>query len=200
MKIILLLLPFFSLPTIASVIGISSHPLSDQARVLSAEMTGYMSGRNEMGAGVRYTQESSRSRIFDITASGGQDSRSLTYGAGVDMEVLREDINQPRFSVKPYYQYQNFEDSKTNLVGIAPTLRKGFSVQGQEFFPYLAVPSGIKIDNSSDEFVYYASLTVGASMPFPGADNDKILLSLEGNKNMGASSDYIGCLVSWIWK
>ena len=97
-------------------------------------------------------------------------------------------------------QMMKFETSSASLIGAAPTLRKGFSANGYEFFPYLAVPSGIKLDNSTDEFVYYASLTFGASMPFPGADNDQILLSFEGNKNMGASSDYVGCLVSWIWK
>jgi hypothetical protein len=118
----------------------------------------------------------------------------------MDFEILSEKINQPRVSLKPYLQYQRFEGTSSNLIGAAPSIRKGFSVQGQEFFPYLAVPTGMKIDSVTDEFVYYASVSFGASMPLPGAQNDKILLTLEGNKNMGASYDYVGCLVSWIWK
>lgn len=153
-----------------------------------------------MGAGIRYTQEVDRHRLLDLSVSGGQDSRGLTMGGGMDFEILSEDVNQPRFSLKPYMQYQKFDETTSTYIGGAPTIRKGLSVQGQEFFPYLAIPSGMKIDSETDEFVYYASMTLGASMPFPGANNDKVLLSLEGNKNMGSSSDYVGCLVSWIWK
>jgi hypothetical protein len=200
MKTIILFIALIPLSTFASIIGISSHPLNQRAKVLSAEMTGYMSQKNEMGMGLRYTQETSRYRIMDFSVAGGQEARAMTVGTGMDFESLSEKINQPRVSLKPYLQYQRFEGTTSNLIGAAPSIRKGFSVQGQEFFPYLAVPSGMKIDSVTDEFVYYASVSFGASMPLPGAQNDKILLTLEGNKNMGASYDYVGCLVSWIWK
>lgn len=196
MKIIIILGLFLSLTVQASVIGISTHPLNEEGRVLSAEMTGYMSQRSEVGAGLRYTQEVDQGRILDFTAAGAQDSRGLTLGAGMDFEILSEDVSQPRVSIKPYWQHQKYESESANLIGAAPTIRKGFSLNGQEFFPYLAVPTGMKIDSTSDEFVYYASMTFGASMPLPNA----MLISLEGNKNMGASSDYIGFLVSWMWK
>jgi hypothetical protein len=200
MKNIIILSLLFSSFAQASIMGVSTHPLGDEARVLSAEMTGYMSARNEMGAGLRYTQEVDRYKLLDFTVAGGQESRGLTAGMGMDFELLSEDIYQPRVSLKPYMQHQRFESLKSTLVGVAPAIRKGFSINGQEVFPYLAVPSGIKIDSDTAEFVYYSSLTFGASMPFPGGHNDKVLLSFEGNKNMGASSDYIGCLVSWVWK
>lgn len=200
MNKLLFLSIFLSLPAFASIMGISTHPLNEEARVLSAEMTGYMSQRNEMGAGLRYTQETSPGRLLDFSAAGGSDSRGLIAGGGMDFEILHEDVSQPRIAIKPYMQHQKFEASNSNLMGAAPSIRKGFAVNGQEFFPYLAIPSGLKIDSTTDEFVYYSSLSFGASMPFPGAQNDKILLSVEGNKNMGGSSDYIGALVSWMWK
>jgi hypothetical protein len=184
----------------ASVIGISTHPFKKNARALSAEMTGYMSERNELGAGIRYSHQINRSRILDFTISGAQNSRKMNAGAGVDFELLREDIYQPRVSVKSFLQYQKFEFESSNLLGFAPTLRKGFSLNGHELFPYIATPMGIKVNNVTDEFVSYASVTLGASMPVPKAKNDKILLSLEGNKNLGASADSIGFLISWIWK
>ncbi len=196
MKIFIILCLLLTLTVEDSVIGISTHPMNDEGRVLSAEMTGYMSQRSEVGAGVRYTQEVDNYRILDFTVSGGQEARGLTLGAGMDFEILSEDVSQPRVSIKPYWQHLKYETESSNLIGAAPTIRKGFSLNGQEFFPYLAVPTGMKIDSTSDEFVYYASMTVGASMPLSGA----MLVSLEGNKNMGASSDTIGCLVSWIWK
>lgn len=72
MKRIFSLLLIASVPVSASVIGISTHPLNEQAKVLSAEMTGYMSQRNEMGAGIRYTHELKRDRLLDLGVSGGQ--------------------------------------------------------------------------------------------------------------------------------
>ncbi len=178
--------------------GISTHPLNDEARVLSAEMMGFMSQRHEIGMGLRYTQELHKGQLIDLTAAGAPQARGLTIGGGMDFEILSEDVSQPRVSLKPYVQYIKFEDNRQNLIGLAPTIRKGLSVQGLEFFPYLALPSGLKLDSTAN-FVYYASLTLGTSMPFPGANTDKFLLSIEGNKNMGASSDYFGALVSWVW-
>lgn len=200
MKHILVFLLLITNAAQASIMGISNYPLNEEARVLSAEMTGYMSQRSEVGAGVRYTQEVERRKILDITASGAQDSHSFIIGGGMDFELLSEDVSQPRVGLKPYFQNQKFGTQNSNLLGAAPSLRKGFSINGQEVFPYLALPTGIKIDSTSDEFVYYASMSFGASMPFPGANNDKFLLSVEANKNMGGSSDFIGCLVSWVWK
>jgi hypothetical protein len=150
--------------------------------------------------GLRYTQEVNRGQILDLAAGGAQDSRGLFFGGGLDFELLREDVSQPRLSLKPYYQYQKFDDFKQYLIGAAPTIRKGFSVNGNEFFPYLAIPTGIKIDSATEEFDYYASLTLGASMPLPAAGGDKLLVSVETNKDLGASSDYVGVLISWIWK
>jgi hypothetical protein len=200
MKILLITVLFLTLSAHANIVGISTHPLNNEGRVLSAEMTGHMSERKEIGAGLRYTQEVDRYKVFDLTAGGGQDSRGLVLGMGMNFELLSEDISQPRVSIKPFFQHQRFNDTVSSLIGAAPTLRKGFSITGQEVFPYVAIPSGIKLDSETSEFVYLASLTLGASMPFPGANNDKILLSVEGNKSMGSSSDYVGCLVSWIWK
>ena len=200
MKHILFCLIFVSFYSQASVVGISTHPLNDEAKVLSAEMTGYMSQRQEVGMGLRYTQELNPGRILDISESGAQNSRGLALGSGMDFELLREDVSQPRVSLKPYYQYLKYEDINQNLIGAAPTIRKGFSIEGNEFFPYLAVPTGIKINSDNQEFDYYASLTMGASMPLPAAGGDKLLVSVEGNKNLGASSDYLGVLLSWVWK
>jgi hypothetical protein len=195
--LLLIVLPFSAF---ANVMGISTHPLNKEARVLSAELSGYMSQRHEVGMGLRYTQEVDRHQLLDLSASGGQDSRSFIGGAGMDFTILKEDVSQPRISLKPYVQYMKFDATTSSLIGFAPSIRKGLSINGQEVFPYLAIPSGIMIDNTSNEFDFYSSLTVGASMPFPGAGTDKLLLSLEGNKNMGSSSDYVGCLVSWVWK
>lgn len=197
MKQISILCLLFSLQSYASVIGISTHPFGRNARVLSAEMTGYMSQRHEVGMGLRYTHELRNRTLADLSIAGGQESRNLTTGGGLDIQLISEEKNRPRFSFKPYFQYQKFNDETSSVVGMAPTLRKGFAVSGAEFFPYMAVPSGVRIDTETNEFVYYSALTLGASMPIPG--NSKMIISMEGNRDFGASSDYLGALVSWVW-
>lgn len=199
MKIILIAL-LAAVNSYASVVGVSTYPFNDEGRMLSAEMTGYMNQRHEMGMGLRYSQELNKGQILDLTAAGGQDSRALIVGAGYDVELLKEESSQPRLSIKPFIQHQKYEDEKSNILGAAPTIRKGLTIKGQELFPYLAVPVGMRINNGDDAFKYYASLTLGAAMPFPGAGTDKLLLSIEGNRNMGSAYDYVGAIVSWVWK
>jgi hypothetical protein len=200
MKNLIFAILFLSAPTLASVVGISTHPLNEEARVLSAETTGYMSQRHEVGMGLRYTQEISQGQLLDLMASGAQESRGLTIGGGMDFQLLQEDVSQPRVSIKPYVQHQKFESEKLNYVGAAPTMRKGLSANGYEFFPYLALPTGLRIDNTNSEFDYYAALTFGASMPLPVEGGERLLVALEGSKNLGAASDYLGVNLSWVWK
>ena len=197
MKIISLLFLFISAECFASIVGVTTHPLKEEARVLSAEMTGYMSQRNEMGAGIRYTQGFD-GNLLDVSAAGAQDSRSMILGAGMDFQILAEDMNQPRVAIKPYAQQMTFEGESATLIGAAPSLRKGFAAAGSEIFPYLALPNGVRIDSDEQEVTFYSSLTFGASMTIPQSQ-ERLVLSLEANKNLGASSDYIGALVSWIW-
>lgn len=196
--IVLALLSFA--PAFASVVGISTHPLNDEARVISAELMGYMSQRHEMSTGLRYTQEVSRGQLMDFAIAGGTEARALNISTGYDYQIFSEDVNQPRVSIKPFFQYQKFNNDTYNLMGAAPTLRKSFSIEGLEFFPFLALPTGLKLDSANDGYRFSTSLSMGASMPFPRANNDKLLLTVEANRNLGAASDYVGCLVSWVWK
>lgn len=197
MKILILSLIFLSLKAHASVVGVSTHPLAEDTRVLSVAMTGYMSQRSEMGGGIRYTQGFD-GNLLDVSVAGGQDSRNMHLGAGMDFEILREEIQRPRVSVKPHVQQANFEGLTSTMVGVAPSLRKGFAAWGSEIFPYLSLPNGLKVDSEEQELNFYSSLTVGASMAMPGSQ-ERLVLSLEANKNLGATSDYVGALVSWVW-
>lgn len=182
----------------SSVVGLTTHPLSDDARAISAETTGYFSKRHEMGIGLRYTHGIQQGQLLDIMAGGAQHSRGFTFGAGMDFELLQDEGSQPRVSIKPFYQHQKFEGDKSTSIGAAPTLRKSVDMLGTILNPFIAVPLGVQVDSSDDEFVYYASFSFGASMAIPNSE-DKLLVTLEGNKNMGASSDYLGALLSWVW-
>ena len=199
MKSILFLLFLAPLTLYASVVGVSNHQLSSDAKVVSLGTTGFMNLRHEMGLNLRYTQELHPGSVIDFTANGSQYSRHYMIGGGMDVEIVSESDSRPRFSLKPFYQYQRMDTENAAVMGAAPILKKGLNIQGQDFFPYLALPSGIKIDGHTDAFVYYASLSLGASMPLPQAGGDKLFVSVETNKNMGAANDYVSALISWIW-
>lgn len=198
MKFIFLLIFIICTSAAASVVGITTHPLSDEARAITAETTGYFNQRHEMGFGLRYTHGLQQGQLLDISAGSARYSRGFSFGAGMDFELLRDEGAQPRVSIKPFYQHQKFEGNKYSVIGVAPTLRKSVEILGITFNPFLAVPLGVQIDSSDDEFDYYASLSFGASMAIPNTQ-DRLLVSLEANKNMGASSDYLSALLSWVW-
>lgn len=199
MKTILFLALLAPLSLMASVVGVSTHPLSADAKVVSLGTTGFMNLRHEMGLNLRYTQELNPGSVIDFTANGAQSSRHYMVGGGLDVELLSEGDSRPRFSLKPFYQYQRMDTDNAAVMGAAPIIKKGLNIQGQNFYPYLALPAGIKIDSHTDVFVYYASLSLGASMPLPQAGGDKLFVSLETNKNMGAANDSVSALISWIW-
>jgi len=175
--------------------GISTHPLKFNSQAFTAEMLGHMSHSREMGMGVRYTRDFDYFKRFDVGVSAGEKSESYQISSGLEVEVLSEDIDVPRIGIKGFYQYKKELVSNFSLIGIAPNVSKGFSIEGLEFFPYLALPMGLKIDNASDEFLYSAALSTGMSVPV----NRQVLVNLELNRDLGASSDYIGLLISWMW-
>lgn len=183
----------------ASVVGITSYPLEERSKVISASMAGYFSQSHEVGMGLRYTQELEDDQLLDVYLSGAQQSRDYIFGSGVDFQVLEEQDHWPRFSLKPFYRYQKFEDTKEGVIGGAPTVRKRFALFDRELIPYLAFPSGIKIDSYTDIYSYYASLSFGATIPVPIRSGKDLLVTLETNKNFGASSDSVEVLVSWVW-
>jgi len=199
MKKFIICFVLFSFKSWASIVGISTHPLNEKSRVLSAEMTGYMSKQNEMGMGLRYTQALSDFKILDFNLSGAQESRAMNMNLGMDFIVLEEDVSRPRFSFKTFLGLSKYENEKTNSIGFAPTMRKGLSVGKQEIFPYLSIPAGMKINTNTDEFVFSSSLTMGTSFNYPGLKSKNLLMSFEANKDLGYSSDYLACLVSWVW-
>jgi hypothetical protein len=196
MKYLSILFFIFSTNLYSSVIGISSYPLHRKAQVVSAEMTGFMGAEREVGMGLRYLQKLNTIQTVDVSASGGQERQAWQMGAGLDFKILAEEGNLPRLTIKPYWQYQKIDRENYVTTAVAPTISKGFVIQGYEFYPYVSIPSGIRTINSTNEFTYLAAANLGAVLPVP---DERLLLSFEANRNFGASTDYLSFLVSWIW-
>jgi hypothetical protein len=56
----------------ASVVGISTHSFSEEARVLSLETRGFLSQVHEIGLGAWSTQGLKGGELLDFMARGGQ--------------------------------------------------------------------------------------------------------------------------------
>lgn len=143
--------------------GISTFPLEVESKFVSAEFTGITSSGGGMGLQTRFTQKLSPSGTIDagLGISGGE--RSARLFAGYDYELFPDYENQPRTSIKAFVENSKEFNSRRNILGIAPTVSKGFSFWGKEAFPYLSLPYGISLDGKNNSYKTTLSANVGIS-------------------------------------
>lgn len=147
--------------------GISTFPLAAETKLISAEFTGITSSGGGIGMQARYTQKLSESGTIDagLGISGGE--RSARLFAGYDYELFPDYENQPRTSLKAFVENSKEFNSRRNIIGVAPTVSKGFSFWGKEAFPYLSVPYGISLDGKNNSYKTTLSANVGVSGIIP---------------------------------
>lgn len=147
--------------------GISTFPLAVETKLISAELTGITSSGGGFGMQARYTQKLSENGTIDagLGISGGE--RSARLFAGYDYELFPDYENQPRTSLKAFVENSKEFNSRRNIIGVAPTVSKGFSFWGKEAFPYLSVPYGISLDGKNNSYKTTLSANVGVSGIIP---------------------------------
>ena len=147
--------------------GISTFPLEQDKKVLSTEVTGIVSDGGGIGLQARYTQKLNQESSVDagLGISGGE--RSARLFAGYDYEIFPDYDIQPRTSIKAFIENSKEFGTRRNIIGIAPTLSKGFVFWGKEAFPYLAVPYGISLDGSKNAYETTLSANLGISGVIP---------------------------------
>ena len=143
--------------------GISTFPLEEDKKVLSAEVTGIVSNGGGVGLQARYTQKLNQLSSVDagVGISGGE--RSARLFAGYDYELFPDYDMQPRTSLKAFIENSKEFGTRRNILGIAPTISKGFSFWGNEAFPYLSLPYGISLDGKKNQYETTLSANVGIS-------------------------------------
>lgn len=143
--------------------GISTFPLEQDRKVLSAEVTGIVSDGGGLGLQARYTQKLSEASTVDagLGISGGE--RSARLFAGYDFEIFPDYDIQPRTSIKAFIENSKEFGSRKNILGIAPSVSKGFSFWGNEAFPYLSIPYGISLDGKRNQYATTLSANIGIS-------------------------------------
>ena len=143
--------------------GISTFPLEQDRKVLSAEVTGIVSDGGGLGLQARYTQKLNEASSVDagLGISGGE--RSARLFAGYDYEIFPDYDIQPRTSIKAFIENSKEFGSRRNILGIAPTVSKGFSFWGNEAFPYISLPYGISLDGKRNQYETTLSANIGIS-------------------------------------
>jgi hypothetical protein len=143
--------------------GISTFPLEEDKKVLSAEVTGIVSDGGGVGLQARYTQKLNQLSSVDagVGISGGE--RSARLFAGYDYELFPDYDMQPRTSLKAFIENSKEFGTRRNILGIAPSVSKGFSFWGNEAFPYLSLPYGISLDGKKNQYETTLSANIGIS-------------------------------------
>lgn len=165
--------------------GISSYPLQEDDKYISAEATGITSAGGGLGMQARFTQKINEKATVDagLGIAGGE--RSARLFAGYDHELFPDYESQPRFSLKAFVENSKEFNVRRNILGIAPTLSKGFSFWGKEAFPYLAIPYGISLDGSKNSYQSTLNANLGVTSTLPKEWSEKqITASAELNVNL----------------
>lgn len=175
--------------------GLSSFPLAVETKLISAEFTGITSTGGGIGMQARYTQKLSEMGTIDagLGISGGE--RSARLFAGYDYELFPDYENQPRTSIKAFVENsKEFRDRK-NILGVAPTVSKGFSFWGKEAFPYISLPYGISLNGTNNSYRTTLSANIGVSGVIPADVGPEKQLTANAEAIIGIKDSFSGAFV-----
>ena len=96
--------------------------------------------------------------------------------AGANMQLIPDYGRQPSIAIKGILESENFDGSRLNSFGVAPTISKGLAFWGNEAFPYLALP--LKVSLNTNENTYETSTAVA--------------MGVSGNLHVGGFRDLVG--------
>jgi|GEM_PF-523106 len=174
-------------------VGLSTFPLSEGTKAVSAEATGVVTRGGGAGIQARYSQKLNNITTVDagFGISGGE--RSGRVFAGMDYEILPDYEKQPRMSLKAIIQNSKDFGASNNSFSLAPTFSKGLNVQGKEVYPYLAIPYGVMLNSDSKTYETTLNLALGANGHLPIEGYERWIANVEVTANLQDS--YSGVFV-----
>ncbi len=177
------LLSLFSSSLLASNVGVSSIPLHEYKNMFSLEYNQQLRGSTNPGMQVQYLHSATKKIGFDagLRISKGD---YLGFVAGATYEVLPDYNNQPRFSLRAFYERDNWNGADFNNFGMSPTVSKGLNFNSVHLYPFLALPTKISIFEDSDEVNLASSLAIGLNGKIPNSKFKNIQAYLEANINL----------------
>jgi hypothetical protein len=171
----------------ASGMGWSMYPLMLDQKILSTEFVGDFSSGGGAGFQGRYTQRVGTNTIFDGGIGYASGERAGRIFLGMDYELFPDYMNQPRISLKTLLQNSKEYEERVTRLFIAPIVSKGFYFWGNEGIPYISVPVGVGLNNTSKTYAGFAHLSFGLVGKMPVERYNDILVKLEGQWNLTKS-------------
>ena len=165
-------------------VGYSSFPLQRDNKMVGVEMTGVIADGGGLGIQARYTHKTSKRAIVDagLNVSGGD--RNARIFAGLDYEIIPDYLKQPRVSLKATLENSHEFSFRRNILGLIPTVSKGFNVKGNEVYPYLAIPMGISLHSDNGTYKNVMNISVGANGAIPFKGYRHLTGNVEGMVNL----------------
>ena len=174
--------------------GISTFPLEVEKKFISAEVIGITSEGGGVGLQTRFTTKLNEKSTVDagLGISGGE--RSARFFAGFDYEIFPDYQMQPRTSIKAFVENSKEFGVRRNIIGLAPTLSKGFTFWEHEAFPYVAIPVAISLNGRQNTYATTVSANLGVSGILPVETGSK-KLTANAEANIGLKDSFTGLFV-----
>lgn len=168
--------------------GWSTYPMLIDNSFLSTELVGDLSNDGGVGFQGRYTHKVNKSTVIDggLGFSGGQ--RSGRIFAGVDYELFPDYMKQPKVSFKAGIENSKEYTQRKTKISFTPIVSKGFNFWGKEAYPYVAVPMGVSLENTSKSYDTFLNLSLGVTGKIPIKNFTHLTANLEGTLNVKDSS------------
>lgn len=173
--------------------GIITHPATVNTKIVSTEFIGVVRDGKGVGFQARYMQKLTRELKLDggFGISGGD--RANRFFVSGDYMLFPDYGMQPRISARGYYENAKEFDARRHILGVSPTVSKGFSFWGREGYPFIAIPLELNLNTRDSSYRGVARLAVGYSMKFATQEYKKFLASFEANLNL--TNSFSGFLV-----
>jgi len=160
----------------ASTIGVSEHPFTMNKHIVTTEFNNYLNNGTGMGLTARYLQRVNQQLSFDAGFGFTDGERASKVMAGANMQLIPDYGRQPSIAIKGLLESENYDGSRINSFGAAPTISKGFSFWGNEAFPYVALPVKVSLNTNENTYETSTAVAMGAT----------------GNLHVGGFRDLVG--------
>lgn len=193
-KFILIVLSVVSLSAFGYGLGVSSHPLQLEERLITTEFGGTFNEGKGAGLQARFTQKINDKMTGDAGFGFSSGDRKYRLFANLDYEIFPDYMKQPKVTVRGTLSRAEEFDSGINRMGLTPTVSKGFVISNREVFPYLALPFSLDLNSDNSEYEFVSQIAFGATSNAPVAGYEHLLVNFEGTVNIddGYSGLFLG--------
>lgn len=165
-------------------VGVSNFPLERNYGTFTMEYLGFVSNAHGDGFQARY----SRKMNSIVTLDGGLGISNSEYNkrffAGADIELLPDYGKQPRVSLRPYFQSAEERDTRRNIIGMSPTVSKGFNFWGKEAYPFIGLPVGLVLNRDTKQYEIRNQVALGIVGKLPSNNFENVIVNIEGDFNI----------------